>query len=210
MLGWKAKVQEMDRLAREWEVFSKNGVWKTTPVEIIRKQSDHKKAPATDAQLAAFHATKTAQKSQYRDHFIAAEFCGARPEEFGSSGLGVEVIKHEGEDALRFWIEGAKQGENKGQPLRSVVVPYPVDASAEVKARWTELRETTEGMSRKRLLLRVQASEKLTAGQKLSRAFANCAKKMESDGPPLSMYSLRQRVSAQAKESNEDPVKSRN
>jgi integrase len=205
MLGWKTKVEEMERLAKAWDRFSTNKVWKAAPAEIVRKQADHKKQPATDDDLVAFHASKTTLRSQYREHFVAAEFSGARPEEFGGVGVGIELTKYQGKLALRFWIEGAKQGDgSKGQPLRTVLVPFPQSASVQVQQRWHGLAKNAGASPDKRFFLTVDESAKLTAGQKLSRAFANCAKKMERTGPALSMYSLRHRFSAQVKESNDD------
>ncbi|MGS1056420.1 hypothetical protein [Burkholderia glumae] len=124
---------------------------------------------------------------------------------FSSSGSVLCGHQHQDSLALRFWVKGAKQGSGAtGQPLRTVLVPFPADASGSIQQRWHMLAKSAGKSTEKRFVLTVESSEKLTAGQKLSRAFANCAKKMETDGPALSMYSLRQRVSAQAKESNDD------
>ncbi len=201
MLGWREKVREMDRLAEAWDEFRSIN-WAAHPNEIARKQADHKKKPATDAQLDAFHAIGTARRSVYRLHFIAAEFCGARPEEFGDKGVRVELFRHQGVVALRFWIVGAKQGDgSKGQPLRSVVSPFPKGAPASMAGRWGELAQAA-GTAGGELVLSVEASQKLTAGQKLSRAFSQIANKVETSGPKLAMYSLRNRFSAQVKDSN--------
>jgi hypothetical protein len=201
-LRWKAELDKLRPVLAAWDQFEAFD-WKATPKEVVRKQADHKKSAATDDQLAAFHALPAVQNSQYREHFIAAEFCGARPEEFGA-GVVVEIQKYQGSLALRFEIEGAKQGDgSKGQPLRAVVVPNPVEATIEVRRRWKLLADSAAAAPGKRLVLAVQASEKLTAGQKLSRSFSKAAKKIES-GSALSMYSLRNRVSAQAKASNTD------
>lgn len=207
MLGWKAKVQEMKRLAKRWDAFRAVD-WSAEPALVVKKQTDHKKAPATDLQLEAFHALRGVQVSQYRPHFLAAEFCGARPEEFGGRGLGVEVVKVDGQPALRFWIDGAKQGDgSKGQPHRTVVVPRPTEARASVVRRWDELFALARVGPQKRIVLTVAATASCTAGMKLSRAFSRFAGQMEAQGAKLSMYSLRNRFSAQAKDSNPDPVK---
>jgi hypothetical protein len=206
-IKWKYELEKLAVLVREWENF-RAYPWKEHPELIIRAQADHKKRPASDQQLVQFHdATK---KSNYRKHFIAAEFCGARPEEFGGTGVAVDlcVVKDkQGRDvrALSFAITGAKRGQNggNGQPLRVPVVPFPFEAGREVKRRWFELANAVKEQRQATntpLALVVEASEKLTAGQKLTRAFAKFTKGVEGS---LSFYSLRNRFSAHAKASVE-------
>lgn len=206
-IKWKHELEKLRPLLREWENF-RAYPWKEHPELIIRTQADHKKRPASDQQLVQFHdATK---RSVYRNHFIAAEFCGARPEEFGGTGVAVDLCRvkdKQGRDvrALSFSITGAKRGQDgeNGQPLRVPVVPFPFDASPEVKRRWLELANAVKEQRKATnmpLALAVEASEKLTAGQKLTRAFAKFTKGVEGS---LSFYSLRNRFSAHTKESVE-------
>lgn len=205
LLAWKNKVAEMMALEREWDAFRGQKVWADKPEFVVRKQASHKKARATDEQLEAFHAAPATKKTIYREHFLVAEFCGARPEEFGGYGITVETIKYQGETTIKFWIEGAKQkGGVNGQPLRTVLVPFPKEASKEVQRRWNELARRAAREPGAKLILCVEATEGgMTAGAKLSRAFSNCAGKVE--GKKLSMYSLRNRFSSQAKDSNDHP-----
>lgn len=163
-----------------------------------RRESNHKKAPATDGQLSRFF--EVVGSSKYRGEFLAMEFAGVRPEEFGA-GVRVEVAKQNGQVGLRFVIEGAKCGDKKGQPVRSVFIVPPANASRGVQARYAELAGLVKTSGRAGLVLKVAESEKLTAGQKLSRAFSDFASKMGGTGARLSAYSLRNRFSAQAKAS---------
>lgn len=164
------------------------------------EQADHKKKPATDAELNRFF--DVAGGSQYRSAFLCMEFAGVRPEEFGK-GVRVEVAKQGGEVGLRFVIESAKCREGHGQPVRSVFVVPPKAAGEGVKKRYAELAGLVKACGTAGLVVGVAASEKLTAGQKVSRAFSKFANAMEAAGPKISAYSLRNRFSSQAKASCE-------
>jgi hypothetical protein len=192
-----AQVQKARKALDEWEAFD----FSRSVGEERRHEANHKKRPATDSQLSRFF--QLVGGSKYRGHFLAMEFAGARPQEFGA-GVRVEVAKQSGANGLRFVIEGAKCRERHGQPLRSVFVPVPASAAKEVRDRYAELVRQVKESGRAGLVLKVDAGETLTAGQKLSRAFSDFASKC-GDGPKLSAYSLRNRFSAQAKASLETP-----
>lgn len=198
---WKAwrsavgKVEKAREALEQWESLD----FAASVDEERRRQANHKKRPATDSQLSRFF--QVVGSSKYRGAFLAMEFAGARPAEF-AAGVRVEVAKQGGAVGLRFNIEGAKCREGVGQPLRSVFVPLPSEAGAEVKQRYAELARMVKECGRAGLVLKVEKGETLTAGQKLSRAFSDFASKCGGgDGPKLSAYSLRNRFSAQAKAS---------
>jgi hypothetical protein len=197
--AWRVAVEKIKK-AREaldqWESLD----FAASVGEERRRQANHKKRPATDSQLSRFF--QLVGSSKYRPMFLAMEFAGVRPAEFGA-GVRVEVEKQGGTTGLRFVIEGAKCREKCGQPLRSVFVPWPSDAADEVKKRYTELLQLAKAHKRDSLVLKVEDSETLTAGQKLSRSFSKFASKCGGDGPKLSPYSMRNRFSAQAKASLE-------
>lgn len=78
-------------------------------------QKDHKKKPATDADLKAFY--KAAEKSQFGEAFLVMEFAGIRGQEL-EKGVRVELFRKNGAPALRFLIESAKSdGEKKRDSL---------------------------------------------------------------------------------------------
>lgn len=197
---WKAwrsavgKVEKAREALERWESLD----FAASVDEERRRQANHKKKPATDSQLSRFFQVVGASK--YRPAFLAMEFAGARPEEF-AAGVRVEVAKQGGAVGLRFVIEGAKCGDKKGQPVRSVFVPVPSEAGDEVRQRYAELAKLVKASGRAGLALKVEKGGTLTAGQKLSRSFSDFASKCGGDGPKLSAYSLRNRFSAQAKAS---------
>lgn len=169
---------------------------------IVGGQASHGKRPATDSQLGEFF--ELAKRSQYRPVFLAMELAGVRPEEFGA-GVRVEVAKQGGEVGLRVVVESAKCREGHGQPVRAVFVAPPKAARADVKARYAELAGLVKASGSAGLVLKVKASESLSAGQKVSRAFSKFAAQMTDGGPKLSAYSLRHRFSSQAKASMDSP-----
>jgi hypothetical protein len=189
-----AKVDKAREALDEWEAFD----FSRSVGEERRHHANHKKRPATDSQLSRFF--QVVGTSKYRGVFLAMEFAGARPQEFGA-GVRVEVAKQGEAVGLRFVIEGAKCREGHGQPLRSVFILPPEDAGEGVRKRYAELAGLVKENGKAGLVLKVEASEKLSAGQKLSRAFSDFASKCGGDGPRLSAYSLRNRFSAQAKAS---------
>lgn len=161
-----------------------------------RLQKSHKKSAAKDAELVLFY--KAAQNSSFLVPMMVAEFSGVRGDEFGK-GVRVEVGKKGGIATLRFTIESAKaDGNLKGLDLRCVEAPFPSGASREVKQRWLKLAKiASEGG--KSFTVRIEPTEKMTSGQRFTQACKFVAKKA---GVDISAYSMRHRVSAQAKQSN--------
>jgi integrase len=86
-------------------------------------------------------------------------------------------------------------GDKKGLDVRAVEVPFPENASIEVKKRWHKIAHD----AKKGLVVKVEPTAKQTVGQRLTQAAKNIAK---SAGVSISAYSLRQRYSAQLKQSN--------
>lgn len=157
----------------------------------LRQQADHKKKAAKDTDLHKFFTS--VGSSQFRPAFLVAEFTGCRGEELGK-GIRIEVKKINGIGVLHFYIESAKSdGKKKGLDLREIVVPFPEKATKEVKQRWIELAKYVGKGS----VVKVEATEKQTAGQRFTQNFRCFATKA---GVEISAYSLRHRVSAQVKE----------
>jgi integrase len=165
-------------------------------------EADHKKKPATDAQLLAFY--ESAQRSSFKEAFLVCEFSGARPEEI-AKGVRIELVRVDGVPALRFHIESAKcDGNKKGIELRTVDVKAPPKtASKEVRERFKELaRIVADGGKRKSWVCTVEPTtgkNPMPGARRLTNAFATTAK---AAGVSISAYSMRHRFSAQAKQAN--------
>jgi len=192
---WAAKIEEAENLMAKladfrdlpWTGFANN----------TKQQAGHKKSAATDAQLEAFF--EAAGDSQFRDAFLVMEFTGCRGEELGK-GVRVEAEKKNGTVALRFFIESAKcDGKKKGLDLRAVVSEFPTHASKSVQKRWMELAKKV-GEARKPITVTVEKTDAMTPGQRLTKIVSYFAKQA---GQPIAAYSLRHRVSAQAKASGD-------
>lgn len=175
-----------DFRALPWEEGDKN----------LKQEASHKKSAATDAQLAAFYGAVGA--SQFRDAFLVAEFTGCRGEELGR-GVRMEVAAQNGVPVLRFFIESAKcDGKKKGLGLREVSVPFPAQAAREVKDRWRGLAKRVASAGKSGMTVTLEATDKQTAGQRFTQNFRHFATRAGLKG--VSSYSLRHRVSAQAKQ----------
>jgi len=174
--------------------------WKNIEDKGRRLEKSHKKKPAKDSELASFHAS--AAKSIYREAFLVAEFCGCRGEELGK-GIRIEVGKKGGVATLRFYVQSAKaDGDKKGLDLRAVEVPFPAGATKDVQKRWLELAKSVEKSTngtKKSYIVKIEASEKQTAGRLFTDACKNVAR---AAGVDVSAYSLRNRFSAQVKQAN--------
>lgn len=159
-----------------------------------RKEASHKKRAATDSQLVKFF--EAAGQSEFRQAFLVAEFTGCRGEELGK-GVRVEASKKGGVPSLHFFIESAKcDGDKKGLELREVVSEFPSKASREVKERWLELARSVVSQGSKELMVKVEPTAKMTAGERFTQITRYYATKAEVK---MSAYSLRHRVSSQVK-----------
>ena len=167
-------------------------------------EANHKKRPATDAQLVAFY--EAAQRSSFRAQFLVCEFAGVRPEEV-AKGVRVEVARNKaGSPVLRFHIESAKcDGLYKGLDLRTIDVLAPKQASKEVRERFKELVTIVREQGKSNgWVCKVDPTEGKTGkpmpgARRLTNAFQTTAK---AAGVDISAYSMRHRVSAQAKQAN--------
>lgn len=167
-------------------------------------EANHKKRPATDAQLVAFY--EAAQRSSFRDAFLVCEFAGVRPEEV-SKGVRVELLRVYGTVTLRFHIESAKcDGKKKGLELRTVDVKHPKGASREVRERFKELATiVAENSKSTGWVCKVEPTQgkdgkkPMSGARRLTNAFQTTAK---AAGVDISAYSMRHRVSAQTKQAN--------
>lgn len=158
-----------------------------------KQEANHKKRAGTDTELKAFF--EAVGESQFRAAFLVAEFTGCRGEELGQ-GVRVEVQRKKGVPELHFFITGAKcDGDKKGLDLREVVVAFPSGASVDVQRRWGELAKMIK--TGRDLTVRLAATEKQTAGQRMTQNFRSFVKK--AGLRDFSAYSLRHRVSAQTK-----------
>jgi len=165
----------------------------TKELKALKQEASHKKRAATDEQLSKFFAA--VGSSQFRQAFLVTEFTGCRGEELGR-GVRIEAATlKDGSRVLSFFIETAKtDGNKKGIPVRKVVSVFPAKGSPEVQARWNELADAAK--SKKNFVVTAAETGKQTAGQRFTQNFRNYAKKAELK---ISAYSLRHRVSSQAK-----------
>jgi integrase len=157
-----------------------------------RLQRSHRKRPAKDAELIAFY--EAAETSSFLVHLLVAEFSGCRGEEF-REGVRVEASKIDGVATLSFYIQSAKaDGKKKGLDVRCVQVPFPGDASEDVRRRWQRL--ATLATQERTFVARIEPTEKMTAGQRFTNGAKFIAKKAEVD---VACYSMRHRFAAQVK-----------
>lgn len=182
--------KELDKFrAKPWADFDRNA----------KQEAGHKKRAATDEQLQRFF--EAVGKSQFRDAFLVAEFTGLRGEELGK-GVRIELNQTNGKRALTFFIESAKcDGKKKGLDLREIVVPFPDAATGKVQARWEELASRAEKAKGQKIIVTMAATDKQTAGQRFTQNFRHFAK--AAGLSDFSAYSLRHRVSSQAKASGD-------
>lgn len=183
--------------------------WKNKTGSERRRQANHRKTPASDSQLSRFY--EVTKRSKYRPAFLAMEFAGVRPEEFGK-GVEVKAARQtiDGKEVagLHFRIEGAKGieegsrkakgGKGHGQPVRTVFVPLPTDATPEIKGRFAEMLRLVQATPGKTLVVKVNGNR--PAGELVSECVRDFAKKM-GPGPKISAYSFRNRFTAHAKAS---------
>lgn len=158
-----------------------------------RQQQSHKKDSATDTQMRAFF--EAVGDTRFREVYLVTEFTGCRGEEL-AKGIRIEAKRTKGGPELHFFIESAKcDGDKKGLEVRQVIVPFPSGAAVDVQERWKELAGTIEkGKSR---TVTLEPTEKMSAGERLTRNVLSMAKKAGLKG--FSVYSLRHRVSSQTK-----------
>lgn len=160
-----------------------------------KQEAGHKKRAATDEQLKRFF--ESVGQSQFRDAFLVAEFTGLRGAELGK-GVRIEGHMTNGKPALSFFIESAKcDGKKKGLDLREIVVPFPSGASVDVQERWNELAKRVKASKALEITVGMEATDKQTAGQRFTQNFRHFAK--AAGLSDFSAYSLRHRVSSQAK-----------
>lgn len=172
--------------------------WTDYTGERTRVQRSHKQQAATDAELIRFFAAVPAD-SEMRLPLLVAEFSGVRGKEL-AAGVRVELGKADGRLQLAFVIESAKcDGDKKGLDLRALRVSQPSEASPAVQRRWNELARAV-GAAGKRLVVKVEPTAKQTVGQRITQA---CKFASIRAGVHVAAYSLRHRVSAQAKASGD-------
>lgn len=175
--------------------------------EVAKKEAAHKKRPLTEAETEQFFAAlATSQRNgsnQFRAAFLAAYFCGARPEEF-AGGVEVRWVVSAGtqQPGLLFTIrERVKQGEKKGQARGRLFITVEGVRSPVTKRLFAELVglvKAAEGAPR--LLVKIDATANQTPGRRLTTVAAKAARKafpQAQDRP--SFYSLRQTFSANIK-----------
>lgn len=196
---WAEKVKEAGKLLERIQAFQRLPWSQIDDPKAHYLEANHKKKPATDAELSAFYAV--ASRSQFRDAFLVAEFSGCRGEELGE-GVRVEAFRKGPEPtdlALRFFINSAKCDQaKKGLDLRCVEVPFPLGASKEVQRRWSALAKLA-AERKAGAVVRVEPTAKATSGVRFTQACRNTAK---AAGVDVSAYSLRHRFSAQIKAAN--------
>ncbi|WP_337178944.1 hypothetical protein [Hydrogenophaga borbori] len=187
------KIAQAAKLLRRIEDFKGLAWGNISDKQAHFHERSHKKKAATDEQLKKFY--EAAKRSQFHDAFQLIEFTGARPQEL-EKGIRVELVKRNDSLALRCTIEGVKcDGKKKGLDIRSVEIPFPQHASIDIKRRWHDLAHKAKSG----LVVRVDKTEKQTAGQRITNAFKTTSK---TAGVDVAAYSLRHRFSAQAKQSN--------
>ncbi len=161
-----------------------------------RLQDTHKQKAATDTELVAFY--RAAKGSSFYNALLVAEFSGCRGEEF-REGVRIEISKKDKIPTLRFFVQSAKaDGKKKGLDMRAIDVPFPAEASDDVKRRWLALSSlvTDQGKSH---IIKITPTEKQTAGQRFTNACKFIAKKA---GVNIAAYSLRHRLASQVKEAS--------
>lgn len=194
---WAEKVAEAGKLLKRIRAFQALPWHEVADPAAHYLEANHKKRPATDAELAAFYGR--AARSQFRDAFLVAEFSGCRGEELGK-GVRVEAFKKGGSPALRFWIESAKcDGGKKGLDLRSIEVEFPSKASPEVQRRWLDLAKLAAKKKSGQTTVKIEPTAKASAGVRFTQACKDVAK---AAGVNISAYSLRHRFTAQIKAAN--------
>ncbi|WP_353403044.1 hypothetical protein [Duganella hordei] len=190
-LMWAEEVEKAEKLIAALDAF-RALPW-TDFTHARKQEADHKKQAATDAQLEVFFDAVGA--SEFRQAFLVTEFSGCRGQELGN-GVRIETKKINGAAALCFFVESVKaDGKKKGLDLREVVSRFPRDAAPAVQRRWLELANQVAD-NRRPLVVKVDATEGLSAGQRFTKIFCYFAKKSKI---PISAYSMRHRVSAQSK-----------
>lgn len=193
---WAEKVKEAGKLLERIQAFQRLPWSEVDDPKAHYLEANHKKKPASDAELSAFYAV--AARSQFRDAFLVAEFSGCRGEELGK-GVRVEVFKKSGSPALRFFIESAKcDGEKKGLDLRCIEVDFPSSAGKDVQRRWLNLAKLAAG-KKAGAMVKVEPTAKAAPGVRFTQACRNTAK---AAGVDVSAYSLRHRFTAQMKAAN--------
>ena len=194
---WASKVAEASKLLKRIRDFKELPWNEIDDPKAHYLQADHKKKPATDAELSAFHIASA--RSSFRSAFLVAEFSGCRGEELGN-GVRVEAFKKKGLPALRFFIESVKSdGRQKGLDLRCVEVEFPSKASKEIQRRWLELAKLATSKKSGEATVKIEPTKKATAGVRFTAACRNVSK---AAGVNVSAYSLRHRFSAQIKAAN--------
>lgn len=179
------------RSIAQWQ----NLAWNEKPADPgAKKQQSHKQRPATDSELVQFY--EKAAVSIYAEPFLVAEFSGCRGEEF-ATGIRVEAAKVENVATLRFSIESAKSdGDKKGLDLRCVESSFPANASREVQERWMKLAKLAA--KKNGHFVQIKPTPKSTVGALFSDA---CRDVSKAAGVHVRGYSLRNRFSAQVKQS---------
>ncbi len=172
--------------------------WNDYTGERSRVQKSHKQQAATDADLDKFFAAIPGDH-EMRLPLIAAEFSGLRGKEL-SKGIRIELAKADGRLALTFFVESAKcDGDKKGLELRAIKVFQPDGAVLGVRKRWSELARAVSE-AKNRLVVKVEPKGKQTVGRRITDA---CKTASIRAGVHVAAYSLRHRVSAQAKASGD-------
>lgn len=136
--------------------------------EVVPKQARHKKQPFAAGDVSKLLAA--VGDSPLRPAYLAAYFCGARPEEFAD---GVRLTRGKENETgrpgiLLTIVKRAKQGEGKGQESGRIFIPDESIRSPEAKAIFDELRRLCM-RSGGRALVKVEPTEKLTVGQRLRK-----------------------------------------
>lgn len=192
---WAAKVFEAGKLLERIRAFQALPWHAIDDPKAHHLEANHKKRAATDAELVAFY--QAADRSEFRNCFLVAEFSGCRGDELGK-GIRIEVSKKNGSFALRFFIEGAKcDGKAKGLAVRCVEVEFPSQATKEIKLRFRDLVRLAA--KRTGMVVKLDATAKMTPGVRFTNACKGVAK---AAGVDVAAYSLRHRFSAQVKASN--------
>ena len=191
---WRQKVAEVNAVLQRLRDFEALP-WSDIADPKRRLEDSHKQRPATDAELVAFY--EAAARSSFMDAFLVAEFAGVRGQEF-AEGVRVEAVKRAGVVTLVVTVLSAKcDGAKKGLDVRQVEVPFPAQASSEVQKRWLVL--ATKATGRHGFKVRVEPSEKQTAGVRFTNAVRNVARPAGLD---IAAYSFRHRFSAQVKQAS--------
>lgn len=197
---WKAFAGAVKRLKiAEWKLketeFALAELKAEPKADEMKRERSHKKRPFRKGEAEKFF--KAVGGSEFREAFLVALFCGARPAEF-EGGISVRRVEHpvgSGKAALMFDIrERAKQGKGKGQKSGRILLPE-ADVGPEYGRLFRELmkRGEVEG----EFVVQVEPSPGMSPGRRLTVAANNFGRKFEGERP--SFYSFRQTFSSMVK-----------